>query len=397
MPPMSIKVSVIMITHNKYPQNLYSLYALENQTFDLHKMEVILVDDASTDETEKLLNYRPPFDFRYIRCEQNVGRSRAKNIGIEAAIGEVLIIIDAEMILDPAYVEQHYNLHQADHNLVVTGCLAHYNTFTVLDKKFNKSQLKLFKRLYLKKNSGKLRIRMILKKKAKVRLFKRKSILQRKYKKYAYPAPSFSTIIKQFGKHYEGFYLPYIFVITQNISVRRSNYNLVGPFDEGFKGWGCEDWEFGYRLYRHGVKIIDNPNVKVYHQEHPRNIGNQNKDCLINYKYFYSKHPEFDVGVQSLCWIGKNLFEVNDLVIEYNAMVYQQPHQYPHLVQAFHILFEEILTMLIQDKPVENLMIHSEQMQEEQWNSAFFTELSNLKSSGEYPKLLTLLEWLISK
>lgn len=396
---MSIEVSIIMITHNKYPQNLYSLYALEKQTFDPKKMEVILVDDASTDKTLRLRNYHPPYDFRIIRNEQNVGRSKAKNIGVEAAIGEVLIILDAEMILDPTYVEQHYNLHKADHNLVVTGCSRHYNTFTVLDKRFNMKQLKLFKQMNRKKNFRKLRLRNLrmLKKYSKQRLFKKKSILLQKYKKYAYPAPFFKAIIDRFGVHYEGFHLPYIFVITHNISVRRSTFYKVGPFDEGFQGWGCEDWEFGYRLYRHGVKIIDNPNVKVYHQEHPRNLGNQDKDCLINYKYFFTRHPEFDVGVQSLCWIGKNMFEVNELVVEYKAMILQYPLQYLNLVQAFQILFENILTLLIHDMPVKNLMNVSETMLDEHWKNAFLTELNLLRSSKEYTKLLTLMEWLISK
>ncbi|KEQ26344.1 glycosyltransferase family 2 protein [Paenibacillus tyrfis] len=396
---MSIQVSVIMITHNKYPQNLYSLYALENQTFDPKRMEVILVDDASTDKTPKLQKYRPPFHFRYIRCEQNVGRSKAKNIGIQAATGEVLIIIDAEMILDPTYVGQHYHLHQANPNLVVTGCLRHYNTFTVLDKKFNTEQFKLFRQLNRKKNPRirRLRILRIFKKYSKMRLFKKRSIFKQRYKKYAYPAPFFQEIIDRHGVHYEGFHMPYIFVVTHNISVRRSTFDEVGPFDEGFQGWGCEDWEFGYRLYKHGATIMDNPHVKVYHQEHPRSIGNQNKEGLINYKYFFTRHPEFEVGVQSLCWLGKNLLEANELVDEYKAMVHHYPHQYLHLVQAFPILFDQIYTLLIHDMPVVNLMNESETMRDEQWNNAFLSELNLLKSSGEYPKLAAHLEWLISK
>jgi hypothetical protein len=118
---------------------------------------------------------------------------------------------------------------------------------------------------------------------------------------------------------------------------------------------------------------------------------------LINYKYFFNRHPQFDVGVQSLCWIGKDWFEVNDLVIEYNAMANQYPQQTLHLVQAFQFLFEDIFTLLIHDQPVEKLMLHSEQMKDEHWKNAFFAELNNLKSSGEYPNLLATLEWLISK
>lgn len=397
MPLMSIEVSVIMISYNKYPQNLYSLYALENQTFDPNKMEVILVDDASIDKTPKLRQYRPAFKFTYLRCPQNVGRAKAKNIGIEAASGEILIIIDAEMILDPEYVKQHYTLHQGEQNLVLTGCLNHYNTFTILDKRYNMKQLKRLSHLYQKANNRRLNISRIFKKRMKLRLFQKKDILQRKYRKLAYHTPTFSSIIKRFGTKYEGFHMPYIFVITQNISLRRSAFDLVGPFDEGFKGWGCEDWEFGYRLYKQGMKIMDHPHVKVYHQEHPRNVRNQNRDCLINYLYFFRRHREFDVGVQSLCWIGKNFFEANDLIIEYKAMLAKHPYAYPHIVESFHLLFEVILRLLSRGKPAKKLRLHSKPMNEELWVQSFSYELNLLRSSGECPKLIKLLDWLMNK
>lgn len=394
---MQKKVSIIMISHNKYPQNLYSLYALQKQTFDLRKMEVILVDDASSDLTPKLSKYRPPFKFQYIRCNENVGRSKAKNIGIEASTGEVLIFIDAEMILDPGYVEQHYNLHQLDHNLVITGCLSHYNTFTVYDKRYNPEQKKLFRSLYYKKNKRIFKLSRQYRKKLKVRLFKKASIFQGRYKKYAYPSPFFSHIIERFGPRYEGYKLPYIFVITHNISVRREILETAGYFDEGFQGWGCEDWEFGYRLHKLGVKIVDHPMVKVYHQEHPRSMTHQNKDSLINYRYFYTLHPEFDVGVQALCWIGKNLLEVNDYVLEYETLHQNFPGMFRRIAEACHIMFMNIFQLLIQDMPVANLRQYSDRMQDEQWYLELIHEISNIPKSGQYDRLNEMMVWLINK
>lgn len=395
---MRVKVSVILIAHNKYPQCLFSLFALENQRFDKKSMEVIMVDDASTDRTPKLRNYRPPFRFRYIRTKQNVGRSKAKNIGLQAAKGEVLIILDSEMILDPEYVRQHYQLHRQNHNLVVTGCSQHFNTYTVLDKRYLPEQMSLFEELSLKINSPHTHARVLrrFQKYTIMILTKKKGILQRSYTRYAYPAPFFQDIIDQFGVNYEGFHLPYIFVITHNISLRRSTLDKVGMFDEGFQGWGCEDWEFGYRLYKQGVSIIDNPRVKVYHQEHPRSLGSQTKEGLINYKYFLSRHTEFDVGVQALCWIGKTHLQANELVIEYKAMVSQHGSQVPTIIQAFLLIFDLIFTLLIQEKQVTNLLNESEIMRDEQWKNSFFAELALLNETSQYPKLSELLGWLVS-
>lgn len=50
-----IKVSIIMPTYNKYHQTSLSLYGLSKQTFPHAQYEVILVDDASSDNTPNLL------------------------------------------------------------------------------------------------------------------------------------------------------------------------------------------------------------------------------------------------------------------------------------------------------------------------------------------------------
>ncbi len=67
-------------------------------------MEVIFIDDASTDQTqEELRNYQPPFHFKYIRNEQNLGRAKVRNLGIKSSRGKILIFLDAEMICEPDF------------------------------------------------------------------------------------------------------------------------------------------------------------------------------------------------------------------------------------------------------------------------------------------------------
>lgn len=50
-----IKVSIVMPTYNKYYQTSLSLYGLSKQTFPQAEYEVILVDDASSDNTPNIL------------------------------------------------------------------------------------------------------------------------------------------------------------------------------------------------------------------------------------------------------------------------------------------------------------------------------------------------------
>jgi GT2 family glycosyltransferase len=66
---------------------------LEGATaLDYPDYEVIVVDDGSTDDTPRIAN---EFDVRLIRTE-NGGLSRARNIGIEAATGEIIAFTDAD-------------------------------------------------------------------------------------------------------------------------------------------------------------------------------------------------------------------------------------------------------------------------------------------------------------
>lgn len=74
-------------------------------------VEVLVVDDASTDETPELV--RRYSDVRYIRLDSNVGASRAWSLGIEAAQGRFLAKIDADDWLLPGWfdsVEQAFEV-----------------------------------------------------------------------------------------------------------------------------------------------------------------------------------------------------------------------------------------------------------------------------------------------
>ncbi len=79
------------------------VYAV-NLIHNLQK-EVILVNDCSTDDTEKvLLNYRaahPDVNMQYYKHEVNQGKGAAIHTGIKKATGEYLVIQDADLEYDP--------------------------------------------------------------------------------------------------------------------------------------------------------------------------------------------------------------------------------------------------------------------------------------------------------
>ena len=400
---MSIEVSIIMISYNKYPQNLFSLYALENQTFDHSKMEVILVDDASTDEAPTIKNESFNFPFKYIQCDKNVGRLKTKNIGIEESKGDILIFIDSEMILDPEFVEQHYLYHQANENSVVAGCLQHYCAYTVFYPEFNKWQRRRLLSLIKKRrkwvpreNRISFRKRILSGTTDKFPLFSKEEIKQARYKVYAYQEPTFPEVIERYGVELKEYTMPWKFVITRNVSMRKSLIEAVGPFDEGFQGHGCEDWEFGYRLYQYGAKIIDNPNVCVYHQEHPRSPDNK-IDNINNYLTFFTKHPNFDVGVMALAWIGKKSYiQINEIITEYYQATEEYPEMLTYMTKGFNTLFHAVFVCLSEKRKVTNLLSASGIENDLEWKESMLNERERLISENKGSKLVETLDLLIN-
>jgi dolichol-phosphate mannosyltransferase len=62
--------------------------------------EIVFVDDGSADQTVALIQHRP--GIRLLEFEKNTGQSAAMYAGIQAARGEVIILLDGDLQNDPA-------------------------------------------------------------------------------------------------------------------------------------------------------------------------------------------------------------------------------------------------------------------------------------------------------
>lgn len=93
------KVSVVVCSYNgaaTLSECLDSLMRLEYPDY-----EVILVDDGSTDETPQISEEFP--QVRYIR-QKNRGLSVARNVGLEAAFGEIVAYTDSDCVADSKWL-----------------------------------------------------------------------------------------------------------------------------------------------------------------------------------------------------------------------------------------------------------------------------------------------------
>ena len=87
-------VSVIIPTHNRarsLGRALDSVFAQEG-TPEHFELEALVIDDASTDETPKLIQGYP--QVRHIRLPRNLGTSAARNAGIKEASGRYVAFLD---------------------------------------------------------------------------------------------------------------------------------------------------------------------------------------------------------------------------------------------------------------------------------------------------------------
>lgn len=101
-------VSVIMTVYNSKDFINNSLHSIKNQT--LKNIEIILIDDCSTDGTSAMILSIIQGDHRikYIRNEKNCGAASSRNIGLKKATGEYIIFLDDDDVFDIHMLEKSY-------------------------------------------------------------------------------------------------------------------------------------------------------------------------------------------------------------------------------------------------------------------------------------------------
>jgi glycosyltransferase involved in cell wall biosynthesis len=99
-------VSVIIPTRNRAGSLRQLLEALSTQVYPSDRLEVIVVDNSSTDNTEKIVREAGAWDIfpvRYLRKEDD-GPAASRNRGAEMATGEILAFTDSDCIPTAAWV-----------------------------------------------------------------------------------------------------------------------------------------------------------------------------------------------------------------------------------------------------------------------------------------------------
>lgn len=97
-------ISVIIPTYNRGHLIERAINSVLRQTYK--KIEIIVVDDCSTDGTEEVMRqYTNNNKIKYVKLDKNSGACKARNTGIKVASGNVIAFLDS----DDEWDEKNWN------------------------------------------------------------------------------------------------------------------------------------------------------------------------------------------------------------------------------------------------------------------------------------------------
>ena len=132
-----VAVSVIMPVYNSSNFLNKSIESIQNQT--LKDIEIICVDDGSTDDSLDVLNkLNDKYGNIKIVCQENAGPGMARNNGIKNAHGDYIAFLDSDDIfLDNFALEKMYSLGKSNDSNLICANLKRINQDYTIDTHYD--------------------------------------------------------------------------------------------------------------------------------------------------------------------------------------------------------------------------------------------------------------------
>lgn len=146
------KISIIIPCYNVEQYIDRCLYTITNQTIGINNLEIILVNDASTDSTlEKLYSWEKmyPDNIMVVTYDKNIRQGGARNVGMQYATSEYIGFVDSDDWIELDMYEKLYLVAQ-ENNCDVVKCKFERNTEWV-ETKAQESDSEIIKYTFEKK------------------------------------------------------------------------------------------------------------------------------------------------------------------------------------------------------------------------------------------------------
>jgi glycosyltransferase involved in cell wall biosynthesis len=115
-----VKVSVIIRAYNRGYIIAEAIDCALRQTYP--DLEIVVVDDGSTDNTQESVDGFRSDRIRYIRHEQNRGVGAACNTGVASSTGEAIAILDSDDLWVPEKIERQASFLDAHPEVGAVFC-----------------------------------------------------------------------------------------------------------------------------------------------------------------------------------------------------------------------------------------------------------------------------------
>ena len=235
----NIKISVVIPTYRRAASLRRLLQSLEEQTDT--NFEVIIVCDGEDPETRSLSeSLTTNLPLKWVFSVENRYAAAARNLGIQATTGDILLFVDDDATADPRWIEMHRRGHAVElveRPIIVFGRLIHV---------YGRSPLSNTERLLREERDKRDKEYLDV-------LRNPDSCSPEKFQ--LYPVCGF------------------------NCSIRRSVLIACGGYDPNMRPKE-EDAELGFRLHSMGVETIVEPKALLYHHD-PKNLV---EDARVHWK-----------------------------------------------------------------------------------------------------------------
>jgi len=116
-------VSIIVPIYNSESLLPSCLDSIISQTYQ--NLEIILIDDGSTDHSPQIIKKYAKNDPRiHTITQKNQGQSAARNQGLTSATGNYISFIDSDDVVEPTFIEKLLKPYQT-HDVALTLCAMH--------------------------------------------------------------------------------------------------------------------------------------------------------------------------------------------------------------------------------------------------------------------------------
>ncbi|VVB89713.1 Glycosyltransferase AglE [uncultured archaeon] len=156
-------VSIIIPTYNRKDKLERLINSILQSNYPIERIEIIVVDDASSDGTDELINKKFK-NISYIRNEEEKFLAESRNIGAIKAKGRYMFFIDDDNIIEKDTIVQLINVIRTDNNIGIVGPLMCYydekNLIWCAGGKFNRFFIPFH--LFLNKKIEELQLKSLI-------------------------------------------------------------------------------------------------------------------------------------------------------------------------------------------------------------------------------------------